>query len=153
MSVPNHTIVPVTEDDVPTIAGFLQASKPQLAIYRFLFKDWPKDSAQLAQYTGAVESGFEDPLFTTLKVVDDRSGETVAHLAFARRKARVSEAEVSAVDEADGHRHIPNFFVIEVFSTMGRTVRELDQELEGIEHIRQGNRVPCSPVDLLIRCF
>lgn len=136
MSVPNHSILPVTEADIPTIAGFLQASKLQLAINRFLFKDWPNDSAQLAQYTGAVEGGHKDPLVTTLKAVDNRSGEIVGHLGVSRRNSKGGDAETPAAGETDGEQKIPEFFVPEVLSTVARTVRELDRDMEGIEHIQ-----------------
>lgn len=72
MSVPNHSIVPVTAQDLPTMAKLLCDSKLQLTINRLLFKDWPNEAAQVPNYTRAVEGSFKDPSVESFKVVDDK---------------------------------------------------------------------------------
>lgn len=141
MSILNHSILPATEADLPVIAGFLLASKLQLAVNRFLFKDWPNEPAQRDLYTSAVEGGFKDPQSTTLKVVDDRSGETVAHLILKRRTG--GEAKEPAVD-VDGTQEVPRGMDPDVLPTVMRMIREVDEEMQGIDHIRENDSVHVS---------
>lgn len=136
MSIPNHSILPVSASDLPTLAQFLRSSKLQLAINRFLFKDWPNEAAQIANYTSAVESGFKDPDPSTdrLKVVDDKSGEIVAHLVLTRKRPSSTEA---STDQEDEKQNVPNGVDPEVFTTVTKAVTKVDQEMEGIDHLSE----------------
>ncbi|KAI0166585.1 hypothetical protein GGR57DRAFT_496847 [Xylariaceae sp. FL1272] len=55
MKVPNYTVVPVTEDDIPVIGTFLQHSKLQLAINRFVIQNWPNEQFQKTHYKVSIE--------------------------------------------------------------------------------------------------
>lgn len=138
MSILKHSIHPITSADVPALANHLLASKLQLAINRFLFKDWPNDSAQRAIYSNAVEGGFKDPESTTLKVVDDTSGEIVGHLVLTRRKAEKAETETPLAGDAGEkqNQNVPAGFNPEVLATVGEMIKEVDKEVKDIEHIR-----------------
>lgn len=135
MSTPKHSILPITSDDLPTLAEFLFASKLQLAINRFLFKDWPNEPAQRAIYTGAAEGGFNDPDSASLKVVNDMSGEMVGHLVLTHRKATTGTPATNADANQTQQQNVPNGFKSEVLSTVMKMTEEVDVELKGIEHI------------------
>jgi hypothetical protein len=136
MSIPNHSILPVSASDLPTLAQFLRSSKLQLAINRFLFKDWPNEAAQIANYTSTVESGFKDPDPSTdrLKVVNDKSGEIVAHLVLTRKRPSSTKA---STDQEDENQNVPDGVDPEVFTMVTKAVTEVDQEMEGIDHLSE----------------
>ncbi|TRX93451.1 hypothetical protein FHL15_005726 [Xylaria flabelliformis] len=123
MSVPNHRVVPMTVDDVPIISSFLQDSKLQLAINRFVIKDWPNPPAQEALYTKAVEGALSNPQATSLKVVDDISKQPVAYLFYTKQK-------VPSVD-----REVPAGVVPEVFWAVTRATQELHSDFQNEEFI------------------
>ncbi|KAB8356537.1 hypothetical protein FH972_024121 [Carpinus fangiana] len=132
MSIPNHSILPSTEADVATLASFVQESKLQLAINRFLIIDWPNEPVQQALYTSAVESALKDPQVDTMKVVDDRSGDIVASMVLSRRSG--DQAKVSTAD-AEGSPAVPHGVNPDVFSVVMDSVKEINEGLEGIEHL------------------
>ncbi|KAI0856461.1 hypothetical protein F4860DRAFT_506674 [Xylaria cubensis] len=123
MSVPNHRVVPMTVDDIPIISSFLQDSKLQLAINRFVIKDWPNPPAQSALYTKAVEGALSNPQATSLKVVDDVSKQPVAYLFYTKQK----------VPSAD--REVPAGVVPEVFWAVTRATQELHSDFQNEEFI------------------
>lgn len=141
MSAPNYPILSVSEADLPTIAGFVRASKLQLAINRFLIKDWPNDAVQLAQSTNAVQSSFKDPLVTFAKAVDEKSGDIVGHLVLTRRKGGAAEAPAGHEDES---QNTPPGLEHEVLSTVTKMIKDLDKEWIGIDHIREDESAPCN---------
>lgn len=128
-----HSILPVTEADIPTISRFLAASKLKLAINRFLFKDWPNKSAQTAQYTSAIESSLKNPDVTSLKVVDDTTQEIIAHLGVTHRKPSLAKPE------AGSNRDVPPGMEPEVFWTVTRAIREINEETATIDRIGENN--------------
>ncbi|KAI1079345.1 hypothetical protein F5B20DRAFT_544572 [Whalleya microplaca] len=137
MSIPGHSILPVVEADLPTLTEFLQASKLQLAINRFLFKDWPAVSAQRANSRAAVESGLRDPQTNSLKVVNDSSGIIVAHLFLTRHSSSNSETRSTsssgkaAEKESQSQVQVPQSMVPAVLETVRDAMRELKPEFDG----------------------
>ncbi|KAI1416419.1 hypothetical protein F5Y13DRAFT_186038 [Hypoxylon sp. FL1857] len=120
-SISNYGVLPAVEADIPILTDFLQASKLQLAINRFLFRDWPAEAAQRANYGAAIESGLKNPQTTSLKVVHDDSGKIVAHLYLTRRSAssggeRRHGAE-KASDKGDQSR-VPDTLVPAVYEAV-----------------------------------
>ncbi|KAI0436972.1 hypothetical protein F4803DRAFT_566414 [Xylaria telfairii] len=96
MSVPNHQIDSITEEDVSTISYFLQDSKLHLAINRFLIEDWPNPPVQKALYNAAIRASLSNPQTTCLKVVNDTSKEPVAYLFYTKQKQPSGKQEVPA---------------------------------------------------------
>ncbi|KAF2737629.1 hypothetical protein EJ04DRAFT_510077 [Polyplosphaeria fusca] len=128
MPLPHHSILPVTIDDVPTLGGFLASSKLQLAINRFLFKDWPNEAAQLANYTQAVGHGLSDPNVTSLKVVCHDSQEIVAHLGLSLRQGT---AKGAPGDEMP----VPDAMVPDVFYAVTDAIQSLNQGIANKDHM------------------
>lgn len=123
MSVPNHHVEPMTEEDASTISSFLQDSKLQLAINRFLIKDWPNPPVQKALYSAAVRGGLSNPQTTSLKVVNDTSKQPVAYLFYTKQKMPSGEEEV------------PAGVIPEVFWAVTNAVQELQSDFRTEEFI------------------
>ncbi|KAI1130426.1 hypothetical protein F5Y10DRAFT_235649 [Nemania abortiva] len=117
MPVPNYSVVPMTEDDVPTITGFLYDSKLQLSINRLLISDWPNPPFQKAHYGGVIERSVLDQQLTSLKVVDNTTKRAVAHLFYGRKPSRATE---------QGSSEVPAGFAPDVY----RAVMEFSKELK-----------------------
>ncbi|KAJ5965712.1 hypothetical protein N7481_012426 [Penicillium waksmanii] len=86
MAVPNYSILPVVEADLPFLAKFIHASKLRLSINRLLFENWPNETIQMKMYTGAVTSGFKDPATESFKAVDTESNEIIGYFVLARKR-------------------------------------------------------------------
>ncbi|KAI1380508.1 hypothetical protein F4677DRAFT_441822 [Hypoxylon crocopeplum] len=134
-SIPDHSILPIVEGDEPTLTDFLLASKLQLAINRFVFKDWPAEAAQRANYGAAVHSGLQNPETTSLKVVHEESGEIVAHL-FLTRRNKSSDAEKPSnsdkTDEKGSQSETADALVPAVVGAVTAAIKELEPEaIEG----------------------
>ncbi|KAI1274707.1 hypothetical protein F5Y07DRAFT_372597 [Xylaria sp. FL0933] len=137
MPVPNYSVAPITKDDVPTIGGFLQDSKLQLAINRFLIVDWPNNSFQKAHYTDAIKGGLSNPRTTSLKVTDNTSGQIVAHLFYTKKASSPGEGQSSAT-EGDGEQannQAPDGIVPDVYLAVMDAVKELEPNLDTDEYI------------------
>ncbi|KAI0416338.1 hypothetical protein F5X98DRAFT_344189 [Xylaria grammica] len=126
MSVPNHSVVPMTEDDIPAITKFLQDSKLQLAINRFLISDWPNPPFQKAHYGGVIERSLPDRRMTCLKVINDATKEPVAHLFYSRLPSH---------PEDQGSKKVPAGFVPDVYRTVMDFSRELKPSFDTEEYI------------------
>ncbi|KAI1424638.1 hypothetical protein F5Y12DRAFT_750938 [Xylaria sp. FL1777] len=137
MAVPNYSVVPITDADIPTIGGFLQDSKLDLAINRFLVKDWPNFPVQKAHYTHAIERGVSNPQTTSLKVVDNASGQPVAHLFYTKKASRRVENDKPTTEEKGGHteNEVPVGFVPDVYWAVMSAVEELEPNLDTDEFI------------------
>jgi hypothetical protein len=133
MSIPNHSILPVSASDLPTLANFVRLSKLPLTINRLLFKDWPNESAQIAVYTNSVESAFKDPSIDFLKVVDDISGEILGHLVLTRKRSDNTELS-KREGEGEGNQQIPDGFEPEVYAAVVSAGTEVHKAVEGIDH-------------------
>lgn len=131
VTIPNHSILPISQTDLPTIAEFLLASKLSLAINRFLFKDWPNESAQTAQYTRTIKGGFQDPTSEVLKVVHDATGEMVAHLVLTHKKPATEPSGVAATQEPS----VPEGMVPEVFNSVIKASGQIQDAVSGVEHL------------------
>ncbi|KAI1387598.1 uncharacterized protein F4822DRAFT_288148 [Hypoxylon trugodes] len=151
MSIPNHTILAATEADIPILTGFLQDSKLHLAINRFLFRDWPAEAAQCANYRSAVEFGVKNPQTTSLKVVNDASGKIVAHMYLRRMSDNENPDTPSESDESDSEKdeqsqnvddkqdedknqdqsQIPDIFVPEVYEKVVEAMNQIEPEITG----------------------
>ncbi|KAI0528443.1 hypothetical protein GGR58DRAFT_509334 [Xylaria digitata] len=137
MSVPNHSVVPITKDDIPTIGGFLQASKLQLSINRFLISDWPNFPLQKAHYTSAISSSLMNPQMTCLKVVNDTSQQPVAHLFYTKKVSRFMGRDQQHTEENGGRgsHKVPVGFVPDVYRTVMDFARELQPDFDTEEFI------------------
>ncbi|KAF2971634.1 hypothetical protein GQX73_g2032 [Xylaria multiplex] len=137
MSVPNHSVVPITKDDVPIIGGYLQASKLQLSINRFLINDWPNFPLQNAHYTSVIASSLANPQMTCLKIVNDTSQQPVAHLFYTRKSSRSMGRDRLSTEESggEGSRKVPVGFVPDVYQTVMDFAQELQPEFDTEEFI------------------
>lgn len=133
MAVPNHSIVPVSSSDLPTLANLVHSSKLALTINRLLFKDLPNEAAQKPIYTNAVESGFKDSSVECLKVIDDESGDLVGYVGLMRKRPANRERPTDG-DNGDGKQNIPDVFNPDVYTAISKSVAEIAKEMEGIEH-------------------
>lgn len=144
MPIPNYSIAPITKDDIPAIGTFLFNSKLQLAINRFLITDWPNLPLQKPHYTGAIERALSDPDTTSLKVVNDITGEPVAHLFYTKKATlhRRVEGGGKSASEGDGgdkemkmKKDVPAGFNPDVYQTVMDFVEELEPEFETDEYM------------------
>ncbi|KAI0515064.1 hypothetical protein F5B22DRAFT_608164 [Xylaria bambusicola] len=132
MPVPNYSVVPITKEDIPLISAFLQASKLQLAINRFLVKDWPNDQFQKVHYTRAIEGGVSNPQTTSLKVINNTTGQAVAHL-FYTEKPSTPAGDVEATTGGEKNqvkKEIPAAFNPAVYQAVMEAVEKLEPRLE-----------------------
>ena len=83
-------------------------------------------------YTSAVESSFKDPSSELLKVVDDKSGDIVAHLVLTQKKPRDTELH-SEKEEAE--ENSPEGFEPELLAMVKKAGTEVDKEAEGIDRL------------------
>ncbi|KAI1267268.1 hypothetical protein F5Y18DRAFT_415965 [Xylariaceae sp. FL1019] len=128
MKIPNHIVVPATEDDIPIIGTFLQQSKLQLAINRFVIQDWPNEQFQKTHYT--VKGGLADPQTTTLKVINTVSGRPVAYVVYTRTKTHADpEAKATTPIET------PPGIVPEVYAAVVNAIGELKPSFDSDEFI------------------
>ncbi|TGJ83779.1 hypothetical protein E0Z10_g4981 [Xylaria hypoxylon] len=137
MIVPNHSVVSIAKDDIPTIGGFLQDSKLQLAINRFLIRDWPNFSFQEAHYTSVIERSLSNPQITCLKVVNDVSKQPVAHLFYTRKASRAVEQDQPPAEGKGGEESnkVPVGFVPKVYQTVMDFAKELQPDFDTEEFI------------------
>jgi hypothetical protein len=127
MSAPIFSILPVSKPDLPILANSVKESKLPLAINRLLFKDWPNEAAQKANYTRPNESTFNDPSVKMWKAVDNQSGEIIAHLVLTRK---VTDTTAQNGDEVP---NVPDGMVPEVFTTIIKTIAEINKDIEKID--------------------
>ncbi|KAK9415029.1 putative N-acetyltransferase domain-containing protein [Seiridium unicorne] len=71
MSISTSLLTPILESDLETAAQFMYASQIQQATNRFVFLDWPNESAQLALYNASIRQMFEDPANEMYKITAD----------------------------------------------------------------------------------
>ncbi|KAI1173415.1 hypothetical protein F4777DRAFT_580995 [Nemania sp. FL0916] len=137
MSVPNYSVVPIAEADIPAIGGLLQDSKLCLAINRFLVKDWPNFAIQKPHYTKAVEGGMANPDTTCLKVVNDTSQLPVAHLFYTRKTVPPRDQSSTATEtkSEDAKDEVPAGFIADPYWTVVKTVEELEPEFDTDEYM------------------
>ncbi|KAI0424387.1 hypothetical protein F5Y09DRAFT_324553 [Xylaria sp. FL1042] len=137
MPVPNYSVVPATEDDIPILGDFLQDSKLQLAINRFLILDWPNFPFQKAHYTNAIKGGLSNPRTTSLKVIDNTSGKLVAQLVYTKKVSPPGEGESSTTEGNGGeaNNEVPVGIVPDVYWAVMDAVKELEPNLETDEYI------------------
>ncbi|KAI0448243.1 hypothetical protein F5B21DRAFT_193301 [Xylaria acuta] len=137
MSVPNYHVVPITVDDISTISSFLQDSKLQLAINRFVIKDWPNPPIQKALYTEAVKGGLSNPQTTCLKVVEDISKQSVAYLFYTKQRFPNGkhDANVAGDERGDSKKEVPAGVVPEVFWAVTNAFQELRSDFQSEEFI------------------
>lgn len=147
VTIPNHTILPRTEADIPTLVAFLQSSKLQLAINRFLFYDWPNEPAQRANCTNVIEGSFKNPNVTSLKVVNDASAEIVAHLVLTHERPQSSTNDKASGEEKEENKPSgagpPEGMNMAVAEIIGKTVAEIEQDRKDLERI--GEQIAVSP--------
>ncbi|KAF4552126.1 Hypothetical protein D9617_11g009750 [Elsinoe fawcettii] len=128
MAAPKHSIVPTTKDDVKILARYLQASKLQLAINRFVIKDWPNEKWQLEHYTAQVKGAHENPDHGSYKVVDEESGEILAHLVLTKYAASTKIPNDSAAGEAHVFS-VPDGLVPEFFFEIMNAVQDIEWQV------------------------
>ncbi|RDW66944.1 hypothetical protein BP5796_09693 [Coleophoma crateriformis] len=129
----SYSIVPISAEDLPTLAAFVYTSKQQLTINRVLWKDWPNEAAQRANYTNAVEGAFKDPLSETFKVVDDESGEILGHVVLSRKIPVGDVKNTDKDDKGEGSEDekVPKGLDPEVAGAVEEAVKEIDKEFQG----------------------
>lgn len=137
MPVANHSVIPISKDDIPAIGAFLQASKLQLTINRLLVKDWPNPPLQKAHYTRAIENAVSNPQITSLKVINNTTGEAVAHLFYQKK----SSARGGKDEPAQGNKKeqmemvVPAGFTPAVYWAVMEATNKLEPKLDTDEYI------------------
>jgi hypothetical protein len=130
-SIPNHSVLPATSSDLPTIANFVRASKLSLTVNQFLYNDWPNEAAQLAQSTQAVEGGFRDPNSETFKVVNNSSGDIVGHLVLSRKTP-----EPEAATKSNPHQGtVPDGMDPEFFAVIVKAASTIVEPMKDRDHL------------------
>ncbi|KAI0206890.1 hypothetical protein F4808DRAFT_454805 [Astrocystis sublimbata] len=145
MSVPRHQLAPITVDDIPLVSSFLQDSKLQLAINRFVIKDWPNPSFQNAHYTKAIQGGLTNPQTTCLKVVNEVSQQAVAYLFYTRENTKKQSHSENpggsdVGDEKRNKKEVPDGIVPDVYWAVTDAFEELQsdfgtEDFIGVTHI------------------
>ncbi|KAL3490071.1 hypothetical protein BJX62DRAFT_207940 [Aspergillus germanicus] len=131
-ATPSYILTPFTPSHIPQTSELLFTSKLALTINRLLFKNWPNEAVQRRNYTAVLDSlprsGVE-----ALSVLDEDSGEVLAHLSLTRKRAveKGNKEEEKAVEEQE----VPDFFDPEVLSAVHAAVAELSCGLEGVGHL------------------
>nr|XP_036576438.1 acetyltransferase [Colletotrichum truncatum]KAF6783176.1 acetyltransferase [Colletotrichum truncatum] len=124
------SVLPISDPDFPTLVDFIYSSKVDLAINRFLYRDWPNESAQKLVCRQAVESSFNDPAAHCLKAVDPQSGDVIGYLVLTRRKPAEGS---SPKEESTGGQDVPERMNPEVFSTLMQAAKEISQEADKLD--------------------
>ncbi|KAF4626815.1 hypothetical protein G7Y89_g11342 [Cudoniella acicularis] len=141
MATPNISIHPLLPSDLPKHASLLLSSKLALSINRLLFKNWPNEPFQLANYTKAAESGFNDKDSETWKVIDDGTEEIVGHFVLSRKRGEdvgVGEGKEGEEEKGEGEKgkkdiKVPEGFNEEVFKAVVKLAPKMDT-LIGVDH-------------------
>lgn len=126
MSIPGHSVIPVSESDLPTIAGFIRDSRFPLAFNRLLYDDWPNDVAQLAVYMNVINSWASDPSKETFKVVEDESGHIVAHVSIWRIKPNATKPPKT---------NLPDGVIPDVWNGVTAAAMEANKELQDVDRL------------------
>ncbi|KAH8893671.1 hypothetical protein GQ53DRAFT_840042 [Thozetella sp. PMI_491] len=133
-TIPGHSILPITAADLPTHADNLRESKLNLSINRFLYKNWPNETAQSKQYSDAVKGALGNPDCESLKVIEDTTGEIVAQL-FLTRMRPVEEKEPSSEDKASTSNSAPDYFVPEILAWVMEANAHINTPVKNREHL------------------
>jgi hypothetical protein len=131
-SIPGHSVLPITADDVPVLGALLTSSKLQLVINRLLFKDWPNETVQLTNYTRAIQNGLSDPNTTSLKVTNDTTGDIVGHLGLTRHKTDNGESSRKGTPNAMA---VPDGMVPDVFHAVVDAIGILNKDIENQDYM------------------
>ncbi|RFU34901.1 hypothetical protein B7463_g1493, partial [Scytalidium lignicola] len=131
----NHSILPVTSSDLPTLANFLHSSKLRLSINRLLFKHWPNEATQKPLYSNAVESGFKNTSAESLKVIDDESRDIIGYLVLTRKRPVNTEQQPTDKENGERKQTIPDGLNPDVLSAISNAVAKVEKEIEGIDHL------------------
>ncbi|CAO2651175.1 Nn.00g094720.m01.CDS01 [Neocucurbitaria sp. VM-36] len=116
ISIPNHTIQTLASADIRTLAAFVQASKLQLAINQFLFKDWPNEKAQQKHNLQAVTANFDN--------------QNVARFKVTKKEKKDEKPAISAKHERP---RMPNAMNPEVFTAVMQAIKYINEEVQGTD--------------------
>ena len=133
MSPSNCKILPVSSADVPTLTNLLHASKLSLSINRLLWTDWPNEKAQKAAYGGAVSGALDNPSATSLKAVDDHTGDTIGYIAFERKHPSPSHDDALESSQNAHKPQGPDGANPDVIAELGRALPIVAGEVQGID--------------------
>lgn len=134
MSAIQHSVLPVEEGDLPTLAQFLIASQLMQPTSRFLFLDWPNEPAQTAPYLDPMKQNFKEPATEMFKVVDNVSGDIIASLVLIRKKPDNSEGSDPTSQQTQVSSPPPG--MDPEFRSILRSVLAASQkDMEGIDHL------------------
>ncbi|KAI1357313.1 hypothetical protein F5Y08DRAFT_324570 [Xylaria arbuscula] len=137
MPVENHSVIPINQDDIPAIGAFLQASKLQLTINRLLVKDWPNPTLQKAHYTRAIDNAVSNPNVTSLKVINNVTGDAVAQLFYQKKSCAQERKDELPEDseEKQAKLEVPESFTPAVYYAVMEAVDKLEPVLDTNEYI------------------
>jgi hypothetical protein len=102
------------------------------ATNRFLFLDWPNETAQISLYLSAAEQNFTSPHVEMYKAIDNISGQMIAHLILTRKLPREADATLEASSEA---HCIPVGLNVEFQTNLRRTLAGLQKDMAEIDHL------------------
>lgn len=126
-----YSILAATHDDLAVLAAYLQASKLNLAINRFLYDDWPNNAVQKAKYTSAIAGSLDDPATISLKVVNTTAGELIAYMFLTpRTSGKSKDLPNSTADKGnmDGLNR-------EVLATVNKVVAEINRQWTNTDYL------------------
>ncbi|KAK6074265.1 hypothetical protein SCUP234_08315 [Seiridium cupressi] len=128
MSISTSLPTPILESDLETAAQFMYASQIQQATNRFVFLNWPNESAQVALYNASIRQMFEDPANEMYKITAD-SGEMIASL---KVHANGNQASAPLVNQKPIDTSAMN---PAVRPTMRSALMSVQKPMEGVDHL------------------
>lgn len=131
MSTSIPTPTPMLESDLTTAARFMYESQIQQATNRFLFLDWPNESAQIALYEASMRQTFNDPSNEMYKITDD-SGAMIASLILNRKSYSTGASTVTPTSQPPIDMSALN---PTVRPAMRNALIGVQQSMEGIDHM------------------
>jgi len=129
----SQPVVPIEASDLPTLARFMHASSLQQATNRFLFLDWPNETAQIALFEKGAEQSFKDPSHRIVKTIDVR-GDMTGYIMLTRK---VPDPQDKPGETKKEPSKGPEGINLEFRAVMGRAMAEIQKGTPPLEHFGQ----------------
>ncbi|KAL2863198.1 GNAT family N-acetyltransferase [Aspergillus lucknowensis] len=138
MSESNYTTTTFNDSYISETSELLFNAKLGLTINRLLFKNWPNEAIQRKNYRAVLEN-LDRSKTEALSVVDNASGEVVAHLSITRKQplAKRGQNILSSNEDKEQTKdaEVPEYFNPVVLSAVQSAVAELARGLGDIDHL------------------
>lgn len=119
------------ETDLTTAAGFMYESQIQQATNRFMYLNWPNESAQITLYEASMRQMFQDQSSEMYKITND-AGEMIANMILTRKTHSKEEPTTAPANQTPIDLTALNPAVRPV---MRNALIGVQQSMEGIDHI------------------